>query len=103
MIIFLSKSIFPLLAVLSRARGPTFTGLLPSLVCPGFRTDGTASRRHSQTAYVSHNGWTTASPVTLYFWTSVPPFASLAIFALALVMARRTGARREWVKCPSPL
>jgi hypothetical protein len=43
----------------------------------------------------SHNGWTTASPVTLYFWTSVPPFASLAIFAFALVMTRRTGARRQ--------
>jgi hypothetical protein len=49
----------------------------------------------------SHNGWTTTSPVTLYFWTSVPPFASLAIFALALVMARRTGARHE-PDCVSP-
>jgi len=39
----------------------------------------------------AHQGWTTASPFTLYFWTSVPPFASLTIFALALVMARRTG------------
>lgn len=37
----------------------------------------------------THNGWTTASPSTLYFWTSAPPFASLAIFALALTMARR--------------
>lgn len=37
----------------------------------------------------SHNGWTTASPFILYFWTTVPPFASLGIFALALVMARR--------------
>jgi hypothetical protein len=45
----------------------------------------------------AHNGWTTASPFTLYFWTSVPPFATLAIFALALVMARRTGARREHI------
>ena len=38
----------------------------------------------------AHNGWTTASPFTLYFWSTVPPFASLAIFALALVVARRT-------------
>jgi hypothetical protein len=38
----------------------------------------------------AHNGWTTASPFTLYFWSTVPPFASLAIFALALVLARRT-------------
>ena len=43
----------------------------------------------------THNGWTTASPLTLYFWTSVPPFTTLAIFALALVMVRRTGAPRE--------
>ena len=40
----------------------------------------------------AHNGWTTASPVTLYFWTSVPPLASLAIFALAIVMMRRSDA-----------
>jgi hypothetical protein len=39
----------------------------------------------------SHNGWTTAAPFTLYFWTTVPPFASLGIFALALVMVRRIG------------
>jgi hypothetical protein len=51
----------------------------------------------------SHNGWTTASAVTLYFWTSVPPFASLAIFALSMVMVRRTSAQREWIKCPSLL
>jgi hypothetical protein len=44
--------------------------------------------------YDTHNGWTTASPFTLYFWTSASPFASLAIFAVALVMVRRTGARR---------
>ena len=45
----------------------------------------------------THNGWTTASPFTLYFWTSVPPLASLAIFALALVMVRHTAARREHI------
>lgn len=38
----------------------------------------------------AHNGWTTASPDTLYFWSTVPPLASLAIFALALVVVRRT-------------
>jgi hypothetical protein len=37
----------------------------------------------------THHGWTTASPFTLCFWTSVPPFASLGIFAIALVIARR--------------
>jgi hypothetical protein len=37
----------------------------------------------------AHHGWTTASPATLYFWTSVPPLATLAIFVLALVMIRR--------------
>jgi hypothetical protein len=42
----------------------------------------------------THNGWTTASPCTLYFWTSAPAFASLEIFTFALVMARRRGARR---------
>jgi hypothetical protein len=42
----------------------------------------------------THNGWTTASPFTLYFWTSAPAFASLEIFTFALVMARRSGARR---------
>jgi len=38
----------------------------------------------------THNGWTTASPFTLYFWSTAPVLASLTIFALALVMARRT-------------
>ena len=42
----------------------------------------------------THSGWTTASPFTLYFWTSAPPFATLAIFVAALVMVRRTGAAR---------
>ena len=37
----------------------------------------------------AHNGWTTASPATVWFWSSVSPFASLAIFAVALKMARR--------------
>jgi hypothetical protein len=37
----------------------------------------------------AHNGWTTESLFTLYFWTSVPPLASLAIFACALVVVRR--------------
>lgn len=32
----------------------------------------------------AHNGWTTASPFTLYLWSTVPPLASLAISALAL-------------------
>jgi len=41
----------------------------------------------------AHNGWTTASPFTLYFWSSAPPLASLGIFALALVMARREHIR----------
>jgi hypothetical protein len=50
----------------------------------------------------THHGWTTASPVTLYFWTSVPPFASLAIFALALVMTRRAVARREFNALDAP-
>jgi len=45
----------------------------------------------------THNGWTTASPFTLYFWTSVPPLASLGIFALALVIVGRTGARRQQI------
>jgi len=39
----------------------------------------------------TYHGWTTASPFTLYFWTSVPAFASLAIFTFALLMTRRTG------------
>lgn len=43
----------------------------------------------------SHNGWTTASPFTLYFWSTVPPFASLGIFALALVMVHRTGRESD--------
>lgn len=37
----------------------------------------------------AHNGWSTASPVTLYFWTSMPVFATLGIFAFSLVMVRR--------------
>jgi hypothetical protein len=39
----------------------------------------------------SHNGWSTESPVTLYFWTTVPALSTLAIFVLALVMVRRAG------------
>jgi hypothetical protein len=35
-----------------------------------------------------HHGWTTDSPFTLYFWTSVPVFATLAIFAAAIAMVR---------------
>ncbi len=36
-----------------------------------------------------HGAWTTASPATLYFWTTAPPVAALAIFALSLCMVRR--------------
>ncbi len=45
----------------------------------------------------AHNGWSTASPVTLYFWTTMPALSTLAIFAFALVMMRRagTGARHS--------
>lgn len=34
--------------------------------------------------YSAHGGWTADSPATLYFWTSVTPIASLALFALFL-------------------
>ena len=34
--------------------------------------------------YRRHGGWTAASPPTLYFWTTVTPVASLALFVLFL-------------------
>jgi len=39
--------------------------------------------------YFETYGFTTASPFKLYFWTSVPAFASLAIFTFALMMTLR--------------
>ena len=35
-----------------------------------------------------HSGWTAYSPLTLYTWTSLPPFAALGLFAFALSMVR---------------
>lgn len=40
----------------------------------------------------AHNSWTTASPFTLYLWSTAPPLASLALFALTL---RQVAARSE--------
>jgi hypothetical protein len=34
--------------------------------------------------YLRYQAWTANSPATLYFWTSVTPLASLAMFALFL-------------------
>jgi hypothetical protein len=39
--------------------------------------------------YIAHGGWTAASPVTLYFWTSVTPLAGLLLFGLCMGAARR--------------
>jgi hypothetical protein len=36
-----------------------------------------------------HSGWTAASPVTLYVWTSVAPLACLGLFGLALAHVKR--------------
>ncbi|HUD14184.1 MAG TPA: glycosyltransferase family 87 protein [Terracidiphilus sp.] len=36
-----------------------------------------------------HSGWTAASPVTLYVWTSVTPLACLGLFGLALSHVKR--------------
>jgi hypothetical protein len=37
-----------------------------------------------------HSGWTAASPVTLYVWTSVAPLACLGLFGLALSHVKRS-------------
>ena len=36
-----------------------------------------------------HSGWTAASPLTLYVWTTVTPLACLALFGLALSQVKR--------------
>jgi len=40
--------------------------------------------------YDEHSGWTAASPVTLYVWTSVAPLACLGLFGLALAHVKRS-------------
>ena len=35
-----------------------------------------------------HSGWTAASPLLVYAWTTIPPFAALGLFALALSVVR---------------
>lgn len=45
--------------------------------------------------YHKNGGWTAASPATLYFWTSVTPVASLALFGLLVREAKRLGRRKS--------
>ncbi len=48
-----------------------------------------------------HNGWTTDSPPTIYFWTSIPPLAELGIFALAVEMVRRLQTKALAAQSPA--
>lgn len=46
--------------------------------------------------YQGHAGWTAASPFTLYFWTSIAPIASLALFTLNVWNVWCNSSKRRW-------
>ncbi len=53
--------------------------------------------------YRAHAGWSAASPFTLYFWTSVAPLASLAVFAFCLWNLWCNDSVREVTGCSASL
>ncbi len=50
--------------------------------------------------YNSHGGWTAASPLTLYTWTSVTPVASLLLFGLFVHQSSAAGRLPEAAGAP---